>query len=109
MTTTTDCESERLHYTTEALATNAARMIALSAGDPEPMLPALCHRGCGDYVITREGTGMPPMSLPKRPPAAERRRRAREDYQRRGEQARVAVEAMVPGSDAEPPEWLAVP
>lgn len=63
--------AERMHYSTEHLATNAARMIALSHHDPEPMVATECE--CADgWRITREGTGVTKEDAPHRGTRAER-------------------------------------
>ncbi len=61
------------HFTTEHLAGNAARMIALSHDDKEPMLPYMC-KVCGDWCLTMQGTGVEDKS--ERPSRPSRRERA---------------------------------
>lgn len=63
--------AERRHYSAEHLATNAARMIALSCRDPEPMLAVEC--ACGDgWRMTHEGTGVEAWEKPSRASRADR-------------------------------------
>lgn len=57
--------AERMHYSAEHLATTAASLIALSHGDPEPMVAATC-RTCGEWCITMEGTGVGAEDRPSR-------------------------------------------
>jgi hypothetical protein len=80
MTTTSRPVNERdrethqrmAHYTTEGLAGNAATLIALSNGDPDPMTPFQC-RVCGDWCLTYS-EGPAPSQRPYRHPIGVRKR-----------------------------------
>lgn len=77
------------HYTTEALATTAARMIALSHHDIEPMLPFPC-KVCGEWCLTVEGTGVAKDERPSRASKRERARQAQQEYAVAAERAAAA-------------------